>query len=196
MLPNGARSTLPEMKTWQDLTKVHILPVSVRPSSDAECIWLWARRNKIVHTDSGRLQRTNIKAHTYLHRIRILYDHIWLTALSYISLLQDLLQLKHTHTDKPCLFWPKKKEQDPLLSSGSIIAHTFNSTQPQKTPSFWAVVPPGGCTLMTRKMSGEGSVMEKMAERARVEIAVWGVWGRSMFFIWSEFRSKWKFSEI
>lgn len=38
--------------------------------------------------------------------------------------------------------------------------------------------------------------MEKIADRASVEIATWGLWGRSKLFIWSEFRSKWKSSEI
>lgn len=45
-------------------------------------------------------------------------------------------------------------------------------------------------------MSGDGYVMEKIADRVRVEIATLGLWGRSKPFIWSEFRSKWKSSEI
>jgi len=38
--------------------------------------------------------------------------------------------------------------------------------------------------------------MEKMADLAKVEVSMLGVWGRRKPFIWSEFRSKWKFSEI
>lgn len=49
---------------------------------------------------------------------------------------------------------------------------------------------------MTRKMSGDGYVMEKIVDRASVEMATCGLWGRSKLFIWSEFRSKWKSSEI
>ncbi len=49
---------------------------------------------------------------------------------------------------------------------------------------------------MTRKMSGDGYVMEKITDRASVEMATCGLWGRSKLFIWSEFRSKWKSSEI
>lgn len=43
---------------------------------------------------------------------------------------------------------------------------------------------------MTKKISAEGYVMEKMAERASVDMAMWGVWGLSSPFTWSEFRSK------
>ncbi len=56
--------------------------------------------------------------------------------------------------------------------------------------------PPAGHTLMTRKMSGDGYVMEKITDRASVEMATCGLWGRRKLFIWSEFRSKWKSSEI
>lgn len=43
---------------------------------------------------------------------------------------------------------------------------------------------------MTKKMSADGYVMEKIAERASVDMAAWGVCGLSGPFIWSEFRSK------
>lgn len=38
-------------------------------------------------------------------------------------------------------------------------------------------------TLMTKKISAEGYVMEKMAERAMVDMAMWGVCGLSSPFI-------------
>lgn len=38
-------------------------------------------------------------------------------------------------------------------------------------------------TLMTKKMSADGYVIEKIAERARVDMAAWGVCGLSSPFI-------------
>lgn len=100
----------------------------------------------------------------YLGGIRLLHDHIWLAALTDVSLLKDFLQLKYMHNVRifPCTY------QNVTLK---------NVVKCEAKPIFNAQ------TLMTKKMSADGYVMEKIAERASVDMAAWGVCGLSSPFI-------------
>lgn len=97
----------------------------------------------------------------YLGRIRLLHHHIWLAALTDVSLLKHFLQLQLMHRVRTLLStYGKHKRRS---GAGTSV---FNAQ-----------------TLMTRKMSADGYVMEKIAERASVDMAAWGVCGLSSPFI-------------
>lgn len=97
----------------------------------------------------------------YLGGIRLLHDHIWLAALTDVPLLKDLLQLKYMHRVR--------------------IGLSACQTVPRRRSQVEAML--NARTLMTRKMSADGYVMEKIAERASVDMAAWGVCGLSSPFI-------------
>lgn len=121
---------------------------------------------------------------SYLRGIRLFHDHVGLTALTNVSLLKDFLKLKYMHNI--IFFIINVQIFVGILFAKQVALKMSNKNASVNLKMHFFVLGANAysfSTLMTKKISAEGYVMEKMAERAMVDMAMWGVCGLSSPFI-------------